>query len=263
MARLVDRLKASRVFNHNLVNRDAWIRRQAERLPAGARVLDVGAGSCPYRPFFAHCEYKSQDFAQLPGDQLRDGGYGRIDYVSDIAAIPVAPASFDALLCAEVLEHVPEPLAAIREFARILKPGGKLILTAPLGSGVHQEPHHFYGGYTEFWYRKFLPEAGFRDVAVEPNDGSLMFFAQESIRFVRGTRPGRLDMPLPVTVLWAPLWLLVAPVLGLLVPLVCRALDRFDRERRFTVGYHVTATRDAATTPPPAAAPLLGEEGKR
>jgi SAM-dependent methyltransferase len=262
MGRLVDRLKASRVFNHNLVNRDAWIRRQAELLPAGARVLDVGAGSCPYRPLFAHCEYKSQDLAQLAGEQLRDGGYGRIDYVSDITAIPVAPASFDAILCAEVLEHVPEPLAAIREFARILKPGGKLILTAPLGSGVHQEPYHFYGGYTEFWYRRFLPAAGFRDVAVEPNDGSLMFFAQEAIRFVRATRPGRLGMPLVAELVWAPVWLLLAPVLGLLVPLVGRALDRFDRERRFTVGYHVTATRAAATTPPPAAAPLLREEGR-
>jgi SAM-dependent methyltransferase len=247
MGGLVDRAKRSRVFNHNLVNRDAWIRRQAEGLPAGSRVLDVGAGSGPYRPFFGHCDYKSQDFAQLAGDQLRNGGYGRIDYVSDVTAIPVAPASFDAILCSEVLEHVPEPLAAIREFARILRPGGKLILTAPLGSGVHQEPFHFYGGYTEFWYRRFLPAAGFGDVTVESNDGSLMFFAQESIRFVRTTRPGRLDMPLAVNVLWAPLWLVCAPVLGLLVPLACRVLDRFDRERRFTVGYHVTATRDAAT----------------
>jgi len=245
MAGLVGRLKASRVFNHNLVNRDAWIRRQAAALAPGLRVLDVGAGSCPYRPFFAHCEYRSQDFAQLAGDQLRDGAYGRIDYVSDITAIPVDTASFDAILCAEVLEHVPEPLAAIREFARILKPGGRLLLTAPLGSGVHQEPYHYYGGYTEYWYRKFLPDAGFRDVAVESNDGSLMFYAQESVRFVRSTLPGRLDMPLPATILWAPLWLLLAPVLGVAVPLAARALDRFDRERRFTVGYHVSATRAA------------------
>jgi len=243
MAGLADRLKKSHVFNHNLVNRDAWIRSQAASLPPGARVLDVGAGSCPYRTFFAHCEYKSQDFAQLAGDQLRDGGYGRIDYVSDITAIPVESGSFDAILCAEVLEHVPEPLAAIREFARILKPGGHLLLTAPLGSGVHQEPYHYYGGYTEFWYRRFLPAAGFRDVTVAANDGSFMFFAQESIRFVRTTRPGRLEAPLLATLAWAPLWLVAAPVLGLAVPLACRALDRFDRERRFTVGYHVTATR--------------------
>jgi SAM-dependent methyltransferase len=243
MARLVDRLKASRVFNHNLVNRDAWIRRQASSLSAGSRVLDVGAGSCPYRPFFAHCEYKTQDFAQLPGEQLRDGGYGAIDYVCDATAIPVPDGSFDAVLCAEVLEHLPKPIEAVREFARILRRGGRLLLTAPLGSGIHQEPYHFYGGYTEFWYRRFLNEAGFCEIVVEPNDGSFMFYAQESIRFVRTTRPGRLGMSLVAEIVWAPVWALSAPFLGIAVPLACRYLDRFDRERRFTIGYHVTAVR--------------------
>jgi SAM-dependent methyltransferase len=236
-------LKNSRVFNHNLVNRDHWIGRQAAMLPAGSRVLDVGAGSVPYRAWFSHCDYKTQDFARLPDAQLRDQGYGEIDYISDATAIPVPNASFDAILCAEVLEHLPEPIKAINEFARILRPGGRLILTAPLGSGIHQEPHHFYGGYTEFWYRRFLHEAGFRDITVAPNDGSFMFFAQESIRFVRTTRPGRLGMSPLAEAVWTPLWGVGALWLGIVVPLACRYLDRFDRERRFTVGYHVTAVR--------------------
>jgi SAM-dependent methyltransferase len=239
-------LKRSRVFNHNLVNRDEWIALQAAALPRGSRVLDVGAGSCPYKALFRHCDYRTQDFAQLPGNQLRDGSYGHIDYVCDITAIPVEAASFDAILCAEVLEHVPEPLKAIAEFARILRPGGRLILTAPLGSGVHQEPYHYYGGYTEFWYRHFLPQLGFHDIRVAPNDGSLMSFAQESVRFVRTTRPGRLGMPLFAEIAWVPLWVVSALWLGLVVPLTCRLLDRFDRERRFTVGYHVLATRGPA-----------------
>lgn len=246
MSALRDALRKSRVFNHNVVNRDAWIARQAAALAPGSRVLDAGAGSCPYRVHFKHCEYRTQDFAQLQDEQLRGGSYGRIDYVSDIGAIPVETASFDAILCAEVLEHVPEPLKAVAEFARILRPGGRLILTAPLGSGVHQEPYHFYGGYTEYWYRKFLSEAGFGEVSVNANDGSFMAYAQESVRFVRMTRPGRLGMPVLAEIAWAPAWLACAALLGALVPLACRALDRFDRERRFTIGYHVTATRAAA-----------------
>jgi ubiquinone/menaquinone biosynthesis C-methylase UbiE len=91
--------------------------------------------------------------------------------VSDIVSIPVEDASFDAILCTEVLEHVPEPIRAIKEFARILKPGGTLFLTAPLGSGIHQDPYHFYGGYTPYWYRKFLTQNNFEGLKIEANGG--------------------------------------------------------------------------------------------
>src|SRR4029434_729006 len=44
--------------------------------------------------------------------------------------------------------------------ARLLKPGGKLWLTSPLLSHLHMEPFHYYGGFTHFWYRHWLPKAG-------------------------------------------------------------------------------------------------------
>ena len=236
-------LKSSRLFNYNLVNRDLWVAEQAARLPAGARVLDMGAGSCPYRPLFAHCRYETQDFAGLESDQLRHGSYGRIDYRCDIAHVPVADGQFDAILCTEVLEHVREPIAVVQEMARILRPGGRLMLTAPLGSGIHQEPYHYYGGYTPYWYRDFLAAAGFSQIKIEANAGSFRFFAQESIRFLQTSRPFKLGMPLALELLWLPLWTLLLPVLGLAIPLLCRLLDRFDREQRFTIGYHVTAIK--------------------
>lgn len=244
---MLDRLRRilaqSELFSFNLVRRDRWIAEQAATLAPGSRVLDVGAGSGPYRNMLAHCQYSSQDFVQLRGNQLRDGRYARVDYVCDAAQIPVSDGSFDAVLCTEVLEHHPEPIKVVHEFARILAPGGRLILTAPLGSGIHQEPYHYYGGFTPWWYEKFLPEAGFAKVHVEANQGSLRFFAQESMRFVRATRPFAMPMPTAVQALWALVWAILLPVLGLLVPAACKALDRFDRERRFTVGYHVTAIK--------------------
>lgn len=236
-------LKSSPLFAFNQVCRDRWVAEQAARLAPGARVLDIGAGSCPYRALFAHCRYETQDFARLEDEQLLHGGYGRIDYQCDIAAVPVADASFDAILCTEVLEHVAEPIKAVAEMARLLKPGGRLILTAPLGSGIHQEPYHYYGGYTPYWYRHFLSAAGFAQIGIEANAGAFKFYAQESIRFVRASRPFKLGMPLPLELLWLPLWALLAPLLALLVPLACSYLDRFDREQRFTVGYHVTAVK--------------------
>jgi len=236
-------LKASPLFAFNLVNRDRWVAEQAANLPAGARVLDMGAGSCPYHSLFAHCRYETQDSIELNANQLRHGGYGRIDYRCDIANVPVADGEFDAILCTEVLEHVREPIKVVKEMARILKPGGRLMLTAPLGSGIHQEPYHYYGGYTPYWYQDFLREAGFSQIRVEANAGSFRFFGQESIRFVQTTRPFKLGMPLPLELLWSPLWALLAPLLALAIPLACSYLDRFDREQRFTVGYHVTAIK--------------------
>ena len=236
-------LTASPLFAFNQVNRDRWVAEQAACLPAGARVLDMGAGSCPYRSLFAHCRYETQDFAGLLDNQLRYGGYGKIDYRCDIASVPVADGEFDAILCTEVLEHVREPIKVVQEMARILKPGGRVMLTAPLGSGIHQQPYHYYGGYTPYWYRDFLGAAGFSQIRVEANAGSFRFFAQEAIRFVQTTRPFKLSMPLPLELLWLPLWALLAPLLALAIPVICRFLDRFDREQRFTVGYHVTAIK--------------------
>lgn len=236
-------LKANPVFAFNLVNRDRWVARQAASLPEGSRVLDIGAGSCPYRPLFSRCRYETQDFAGLRANQLLHGKYGKIDYRCDISSIPVADDQFDAILCTEVLEHVREPIMVVKEMARILRPGGRLMLTAPLGSGIHQEPHHYYGGYTQYWYDDFLGEAGFTQIKVDANAGSFRFFAQESIRFIQSTRPFKLGMPLPMELLWLPLWLLLAPLLALVIPLTCSYLDRFDREKRFTVGYFVTALK--------------------
>lgn len=182
-------LKHSKIFNFNEVNRNIWIAEQAQLIPEGSKILDAGAGSCPYRDFFSHCEYKTQDFVSLSDEQLSGGQYGQIDYVCDIISIPVPDASFDVILCSEVLEHLPEPIKVISEFARILKSGGKIIITAPLGSGIHQQPYHFYGGYTPFWYEKFLAEAGFENILIEGNEGSVRGCAQESLRFVQLSSP--------------------------------------------------------------------------
>lgn len=242
-AKLKCLLSHSDLFSFNVKNRDAWVAQQAATIPSGSRILDVGAGSAPYRRLFRHCIYKTHDFEQLEDEQLRFGGYAQIDVVSDAKAVPVPDASFDVVICTEVLEHVPEPIVVVRELGRIIAPGGRLVLTAPLGSGIHQEPYHFYGGYTPYWYRKFLDEAGFESIVVTPNAGSLRHIAQETIRFVRMTRPFAFAAPWHAHLAWLPFWLLFAPVLLIGVPVASKMLDRFDREHRFTVGYHVSAVR--------------------
>ena len=243
MGTMQEWLKTSPLFNFNQVLRDRWVRAQAESVPTNSRVLDVGAGSAPYRESFKHCRYFTQDFAQLDPGQLLHGAYSEVDYLSDAASIPVQAESFDAVICTEVLEHVAEPIKVVQEISRVLRPGGKLILTAPLGSGIHQEPYHFYGGFTPYWYERFLAQAGFENIRVESNEGSFRAFSQESLRFVLASRPTALSMPLLTKIIWTPVWLISLPLLAGVIPVSCFLLDRFDPGRRFTVGYHVTAVR--------------------
>jgi SAM-dependent methyltransferase len=237
------------IFAFNDHGRDAWVAAQAQRIPAGARILDVGAGPCRYRPLFSHCHYESQDFAQYKGSDrgpftdLSQWSYGKIDYISDATAIPVSPATFDVVLCTEVLEHVPDPVGVVNELGRILKPGGRLLLTAPLGSGLHQEPYHFYGGYTPYWYERFLPQAGFENIEVVANGGFFKHYAQEGRRFSALLDPRRAKTGWPVVPLF---WLVTLPWFRVVMPVLCHYLDRLDSHRGFTVGYHVSATRRTA-----------------
>ena len=114
----------------NQATREAWLERTLASIPAGSRILDAGAGELQYKRFCSHLQYVSQDFGQYDGQGdgigLQKGSWdqSRLDIISDITAIPEPDASFDAIMCIEVLEHLPAPVDALRELIRLLKPGG-------------------------------------------------------------------------------------------------------------------------------------------
>jgi len=207
-------------------------------VPLGARVLDVGAGACRYAYLFAHCRYVAMDVA------MAAGAVRRLDVIADIARLPLEDQAFDVVLCTEVIEHVPEPIHAIGEIARILRPGGEFLLTAPLGSGLHQVPFHYYGGFTPHWFKFFLPKLGFTGIHIEPNGGFFKHYGQESQRFNQLVDPRPLRGITGLTrMLMGVLWLASFPWCRVVVPLFCHFLDALDRTRAFTVGYHVAAVR--------------------
>jgi SAM-dependent methyltransferase len=228
------------VYGFNIYNRRKWVAEHASRLPAGTRVLDVGAGAGQYRPLFAICAYKAHDF----GQELQTiGHYTPLDYQSDILAIPVPDESFDVILCTEVLEHVPEPIKAVVEMARVLRPGGLMLLSAPLGCLLHQEPHIYYGGYTPYWYRRFLGAAGCDVISIDANQGFFSLFADYSQWFSNLIRPGETRRePWYHRIFLAMLWLASRPAGRMLGPLG-RWLDRRGFGGVGTVGYHVVAVR--------------------
>jgi SAM-dependent methyltransferase len=174
--------------NVNESNRQIWLTTTLGDIPAGYRILDAGAGELRNKPLCAHLDYVSQDFGQYEGmgdgKGLQTGNWdtSRIDLVCDITAIPEPDATFDAIVCSEVLEHVPDPTKAVDEFARLLKPGGKLILTAPFASLVHFAPYHFCSGFSRYWYEHHLPQRGFEIVELTPNGDWFAYCQQELMR---------------------------------------------------------------------------------
>jgi len=186
----------------NEENRNVWVRAQLRSLPAGGRILDAGAGMQPYRSDCTHLEYVAHDFAMYDGKgdgrggQIKHWHNNGLDMVSDITAIPAPDASFDAILCTEVLEHVPHPIDALRELARLLKPGGKLIVTAPFVSNTHFSPYHFCTGFNRYFYEKHLSEMGLTVTTISANGSYFTSIAQEVRRIPQmaakyaGGRPG-------------------------------------------------------------------------
>lgn len=237
---LKQKIKASRFFpwasDFNQRDREAYIRSVAQKTPRGALVLDVGAGEGRYKSLFDHCKYKSHDFGKYKGSESDPWRYMDLDYISDITDISAPSESFDLILCTEVLEHVPEPIRAIQEMARLLKKGGKLLITAPLGSGLHQSPYHFYGGYTPHFYEKFLPLNGLEIEDMQAGGGFFALLAQESKRagyFLRSK----------VYRKWDPRWVMSAVVFSFFLPWYL-----FTKERRcfiedFALGYFVLAKK--------------------
>lgn len=173
----------------NEENRQAWLKKTLSTLSQGMRILDAGAGELRNRPLCGHLSYVSQDFCQYDGGTavaagLQTGQWdtSRITLVCDISAIPEPDASFDAILCTEVLEHVPDPAKVLDEFARLLKPGGRVILTAPFASLVHMAPYHYCSGFSRYWYEHHLAQRGFQIVELTPNGDWFAYCHQELMR---------------------------------------------------------------------------------
>ena len=117
------------------------------------RVLDAGAGDAPYRELFEHVHYETADLATYTKD------YSHLNYVCDVTDMPMPDETFDMVFCSQTLEHVKEPIRALSEMGRVLKPGGQLWLTAPLFYEEHEQPYDFFR-YTQYGWRHMAQRAG-------------------------------------------------------------------------------------------------------
>lgn len=170
---------------NNKRDRETWLKETIGKIPKGETILDAGAGELQYKKYCKGLKYSSQDFGQYDGEGNEEGlqtgewDNSKLDIVSDIIEIPVKDKSFDNVMCVEVFEHLPQPQLAIKEFSRILKSGGKLIITAPFCSLTHFAPYFFATGYSRYFYEKFLNENGFKILQIEYNGNYFEYVGQE------------------------------------------------------------------------------------
>jgi SAM-dependent methyltransferase len=143
--------------------------RSAAQQHARGRLLDAGAGRMAYRRMLQEfcASYESLDIA---------GPVERLDHVADLQRTGLPDAQYDSVFCAQVLQHLPEPEAALREIARMLKPGGKAILSVPHLVWLHNEPHDYWR-FTGHGLRHLCGKVGLRPVMIEPVGGLICFLA--------------------------------------------------------------------------------------
>lgn len=179
----------------------AWVRRLLDLQAASAwndlkallpgahgDVLDVGSGAQPYRPLLpADARYRAID-VRIAGEAF---GYDMPDttyFEGDVW--PVPDASVDVVLATETLEHVPEPREFLAETRRVLRPGGRVILTVPFAARWHYIPHDYWR-YTPSSLRNLLEAAGFSEVVVHARGNEVTIACYKVMALVLPTIVGQ------------------------------------------------------------------------
>ena len=198
---------------------------RALRANARGRLLDLGADKAPlyglYRPLVD--EVTCVDWSR----SLHGTDY--LDATADLNdGIPFPDARFETVLSSSVFEHLRRPRFAFEETARVLAPGGALILHVPFYYWLHEEPHDFYR-FTEHGLRDLATGAGLTVESIETTGGGMYVLADLVARTLGPAKP--------LAAAWCGLagWGLARTPL--------RRLTEGERARRFPLGYCMVARR--------------------
>lgn len=219
--------------------RDWWLAPTQEQRPD--RVLDAGCGrgevAQEFRRAKVQIDYMGVDLGV--GDPSWEF---RVSAVADLHRLPFQSASFDKVICNQVLEHVDDPVAVLGELARVLRQGGRLYLSVPFIWHLHQEPYDRFR-FSSHVLEKMLAQVGL-SARLQPMGGyfSVLRYVLMSHGLVTESLPSALR-----AVLDPGLSLLRKTDAYVFAP-VWYALDKLDRDRKLTLGYFVEATKGSSAT---------------
>jgi SAM-dependent methyltransferase len=104
------------------------------------------------------------------------------DLVGNALHLPFAGGTFDLVVSQETVEHLPDPFQALREMARVLRPGGRLYVQAPFVIGYHPGPEDYWR-FTHAGLRRLVEQAGLQCVRVEAGVGPGTGFYRMMVEF--------------------------------------------------------------------------------
>lgn len=217
-----------------------FLAEQIAKIDDGARVLDASAGTRPFASMFGRQHYQSCD---VPGGFYK----GKHDFECYLEAIPKPDASYDAIVLTQVLEHVPNPEKVLKELARVMRPGGKLLLSVPLNGPLHGEPWHFFH-FTHFGLAQLAINTGWRVASCEKIGGAFWLIGKrlgylpdnlmKSIDPFRANKRNRSVVLCAIlSTMFLPLWLVCILICRYLIRPLSYWLDRLDLDKTFTSGY--------------------------
>ncbi|MBI4325301.1 MAG: class I SAM-dependent methyltransferase [Chloroflexi bacterium] len=195
------------------------------------RILDVGCGLKPYDSLLTQSgdSYIGTDYPTTMVNSYQVAT--KADVFATCQSLPFAAESFDTVISTQVLEHVPQPRLLISEAHRVLKPGGILLISAPMTWPLHEEPYDFYR-YTIYGLRHLLESARFKIIQEVRRGNTCATLGQLFLDVHLGGHQGG----------WLA-WKAYSSLLGLIVNTACLLLDQLWPNPRLTLGLAIAARK--------------------
>jgi SAM-dependent methyltransferase len=192
-------------------------------------LIDIGCGTKPMHSFTSNLVKRHIGIDQP--ENLH--GTKNVDVHSNAYHTPFKNCAFDSAICTAVLEHLEEPLVALRECFRLLKPGGSALYTVPFIWHLHEEPRDFFR-YSKYGLIHLFQKAGFEKVEVRALSGFWVTFGQLLVYNLFRLNRGPLK------------YLPIIPALGMALQFVFLGLDKLDKTEIWTWAYLVVAKKSGS-----------------